>query len=459
MIPTIVGVSLLFFSLKQCIKTDPVLERGEGLEGMSSSIRAAALQQRAKKIEADLPAFYFNLTTAAQSDTLYRIFPVSTRKRLAALTAETGHWPAVQQYERHLEALTECLHDSLENIQNLRSLVSEMHSTDGVELLKSQEQLLKELLAHQVSGSTEMPTGVLEKKAAAVCDAIDALANRRDGWKNNLPALHWYGTTNQYHRWLAGFFSGNLGTSVVNYQPVSESLYIPLRLTLFINGLALLLALLLSVPLGIFLVKNAGRKRAAMLRTALVAFYTTPVFWLGTWLILLFATQGMGLSILPGLGMGTNTVGQGSFFAFLFSNVERLILPVATLVLHSLAIFTFQMQGALSDTFRQPFIQAARAKGLTEKQVFWRHVFPNALSPVISLVVAFFPTVITGSLVIDFLFYLPGMGSKTQEAFMNGDIPVLAAILMLIALFTVMSQFLADILYKRMDARIQYQKD
>lgn len=453
--PTLAGVSLLFFLLKQTTSTDPALVVGAGLQNLSPAARTYLLQQKAREDGIHLPLFYLTLTTQAQPDTLFKIFPLSTRQRLGALAAATGQWPLVTAYEEKYRQLAEHLPDSLEGVQQLRVVVADFekdYTLADIQKHRAELTPLIEACRHTADSAAQ----ALATAADRFYMAIDALESQKMPWKNNLPAVHWHGTENQYHRWLTGFFSGNMGLSLGTRQFVSEALYLPLQLTLLINGISLLLTLAIAIPTGIVLAGNAGRKREKVLRILLLSFYTVPVFLLGSLFIVFLATPGTGLGILPGIGVSQFIQGKDDFWTWTAANVSRLILPVATLTLHSLAMFALQMKGALLEIFRQPFMQTARAKGLPEQYVFWKHAFPNALSPLVSLLVTTFPSVITGSLVIDYLFALPGMGSKTQEAFMNGDVPLITAILMIIALFTVVSQFLGDILYKKMDPRVQY---
>ena len=274
----------------------------------------------------------------------------------------------------------------------------------------------------------------------------------------NIPAFHWYGLDNQYHHWLAGFVQADLGMSRIAQKPVWDSIKFSLFSTLIINGLALLLAYLIAVPLGVAMARRRDKPFDRTTRWALLLLYSMPLFWLGSLLMLLFATPDMGLSLINGISLESYQGSGKSYGAWSLSNFDKFILPTMTLCLHALAVLALQMRGGVLDTIGQDFIRTARAKGLSEHVVYWRHAFRNALFPIITVFASLFPTIFTGSLVVEYLYQFPGLGMKTQEAFTGGDYPVLFAILMLAATLTIVGNLIADLLYAWVDPRVRFSK-
>jgi peptide/nickel transport system permease protein len=274
--------------------------------------------------------------------------------------------------------------------------------------------------------------------------------------KISVPAFYWHGFDNQYHRWLTGFVTGDLGLSRSTQKPVWESLKFSLRSTLIINGLAILLAYCLAVPLGVFMARRRDQAPDRTARWVLLLLYSMPIFWLGSLLMLFFATPDFGLYIINGIGIESYQGSGKTYGAWCLSNFDKFILPILTLGLHALAVLALQMRGGVLDTIGQDFVRTARAKGASENAVYWRQAFRNALFPIITIFASVFPAIFTGSLVVEFLFQFPGLGMKTSEAFMGGDYPVLFTILMLAAMLTILGSLVADLLYALADPRVRF---
>jgi len=273
-----------------------------------------------------------------------------------------------------------------------------------------------------------------------------------------VPALHWHGTQNQYHRWAAGFVSGNPGYSSVTGQPLLIEVRPRLLMTLTLNGVAMLLAFLIGVPLGVWMARRRDRPSDFWMRGLLLFLHAIPVIWLGSLLIILLSRRDIGLGLIDGLNAEPWLMSGKTYWVWVVDNREKLILPILTLTLHLLALMAMQMRNGILEVVKQDFIRTARAKGLSENLVFWRHAFRNALFPIITLFASFFPVVFSGSLVIEYLFDFPGMGIKMQSAFINNDYAVLFAMVMFVAIITILSSVMADLLYAWADPRVRFAK-
>lgn len=449
-IPTLFVISVAIFGLSKCSPNDPGLEQEEGVSG---SIRQQETSTRLKAqiLGVDKPIFYFTLTTAAFPDTAYRVFPLSRRERLMNLCAQTGNWPAVCRYESAVEEIWDFaggLPDTLTGAGAFRLAVSN--------LLNCEEAArLGELLA--VSRS------VLPDRYPRLLDTLDqrvrSLVQGSHPEKMQYPAFYWHGTDNQYHHWVAGFFTGDLGISRLTQKPVWESLKFSMLSTLIINGLAILFAYLLAVPIGVAMARRHNTATDHIAHWGLLFLFAMPVFWTGSLLILLVATPDLGFFLINGISLGAWQGSGESYIQWVFHNFDKFILPILTLCLHLLAILALQMRGGVLECIGQDYIRTARAKGVSEKNVYWRHAFRNALFPIISVFASVFPAIFAGSLVIEYLFQFPGLGMKTHDAFMKGDYPVLFAILMFASALTVAGNVVADLLYSWADPRVRFVKD
>lgn len=450
-VPTLLAVSLLLFGLSRLAPGDPVrtLYGDESAVSVDPARQAELYAYNARQLGLHLPPFYCTLGPGTLPDTLHRIFPPERRERLRRLCLQGGLWTAVADYDRALVAwMREVgnLPDGLTVAAPLRSAGFALWATDEREDLVAAVHRLGRMT--DTLPALQGPYQALLRAAAAVAEG--SAPNR---WA---VSFCWHGADNQYHRWLTGFLRGDLGRSLINRRPVTAELYPALCVTLLINGVSLLVAFALAIWLGEVLATRQGRWVDAIGQTALLGLYAVPTFWLGVLLMLLLATPDAGLHWLPGAAAQPWTPALETFGHWYRQNAARLLLPMLTLTLHVLGVFALQMRGGLLRTLAQPYVRTARAKGLAQARVVWAHGVPNALFPMIALLAQTLPAIFSGSLVLEYLFQVPGMGAKTQEAFLGRDFPVLFAIAMLSAVITVMANLLADILYAWLDPRVRY---
>lgn len=454
-LPTLFVISLITFGLNKCAPVDPVREiYGADLAPtLDPEAQAAAYHNHAMLLGLDKPPFYFSLTTAVFPDTLYRVFPPERRQRLAALTAGCGDWPAVSRYESqlaHAVRVMEKLPDTLLQKPALQVVLSNLLSP------QPNEQLAP--IAQQLETLTDSLRRIAPGAAVSfdsLLTSMPALLRARPKQYFPAPVFYWHGIDNQYHNWLSGFASGNLGKSFKTKNPVWDDLYWYVCPTLLINGVAILLAYLLAVPLGVAMARR--RKRFdTWSRRGLLLLYAMPAFWLGSLLILFLATPDFGANWIDGIYLKPWYGSRLSFIEWSMANASKFILPVLTLSAHALTVLAIQMRGGMLDVMKQDFIRTALAKGVDGDKVYWRHAFRNALFPIITIFGSVFPAVFAGSLAVEYLFQFPGMGMKTQQAFMDRDHPVLFAILMFSAVLTILGNLVADLLFAWADPRVRF---
>ncbi|NTW48120.1 MAG: ABC transporter permease, partial [Chlorobiales bacterium] len=181
-------------------------------------------------------------------------------------------------------------------------------------------------------------------------------------------------------------------------------------------------------------------------------FYSMPEFWFALMLIILFALK---LQILPASNL--NQIGAESlpFFDFVLDRIEHLILPVAVLSINGSAGIARYVRGSMLEVIRQDYIRTARAKGLSERVVIFRHAFRNALLPVVTILGGSLPFILSGALFIEVIFALPGMGRITVDAIFARDYPLIIANTFLSGTLIVLGNLAADVLYAVVDPRIK----
>ncbi|SHK37145.1 ABC transporter permease [Hymenobacter psychrotolerans] len=262
------------------------------------------------------------------------------------------------------------------------------------------------------------------------------------------PRWYWTGTQNQYHQWVRGLGRGDAGLSYRNQEAVSSLLANALQHTLPLALLAGVLLITLSVPLGIWLAAP-GRNVALVV---LFALDTLPLFVVALLLLLLLANPDMA-ALFPAYGLGADET--TSFWSAPASYISYLILPLASLVLTGIAEPAIQLATALRIELQKEYVLAARAKGLSAAQTLRRHALRNAWLPTITLLTDLLPNLLAGSLVVELIFALPGLGRLLAEAAAAHDHPVLLGGAVLIVLVRQLSLWLAEGLYRLADPRLR----
>ena len=242
----------------------------------------------------------------------------------------------------------------------------------------------------------------------------------------------------QYLRFLKGAVRGDFGESVRHGEPAMGLVVERLPATFELAGAGLLIALCLAIPAGIV---------SAVRRNTIVDYVSTvvallgqamPTFWLGIMLILVFSVR---LSWLPSSGRG---------------DLEHLILPAITLGLFTTARITRLTRSGMLEVLGQDYIRTARAKGVSESPVVWKHALKNASIPIVTIVGIELGTLLGGSVITETIFAWPGVGRLSVQAIFNRDYPVVQAAVFLLASTFVIVNFLVDIVYTYLDPRIRF---
>lgn len=445
-IPTLIAISLFTFFISIHAPGDPVeimLNRSESSEGqriLNSTDDKDYTEQR-HQLGFDQPVFYFSLTDATISDTLFRISNPLHREWLKRLSNEYGNWNHVSAYYLSIQNLEEKAYSN--NLSEIKILINEL-------FFNYDDQHIRNILLKLSNQGKD--TLAPEKKELTT--RFDKMVSEKDPYRKYIPVIHWYGLNNQYHHWIANFITGDFGISYHDKRPVKDSFYGALKKTLGISIVSIILAYLIAIPLGIHSVIKKGTRKEKTITTTLFVLYSLPNFWIATMLVV-FLCGGDYLSWFPAPG-SPSIPDDASFWYRLFEGLYRLILPLFCWTYGSIAFISRQMRGGILASISQDYIQTARAKGLDEKQVIWKHALKNSLLPVITLFASIFPLAISGSFVLETIFQIPGMGKLSLDAIYARDYPVIFTVMMFTALLTMLGNLIADILYAFADPRISY---
>jgi peptide/nickel transport system permease protein len=455
-IPTLLIVSLLTFTLGVNSPGDPVdvlMDNSENAKFSNYAAKEVEYLRVRKQLHLDLPVFYFSISSFAETDTMYRIPQKLHRENLERLVDMYGNWPQVQQYyvelrkfDRYLKTVP--VADSLKD-----SLI--LLSQTVYDLYNAHEE---DVISYSLSsiGSTSSFLFPNQSRHKALSAAYFEMKNSTSTWKNYIPSFQWYGFQNQYHVWVSNMFVGDFGVSYFKRQPVVDMISDRIFPTLLFSVLSVLISFLVSIPVGVYSAINKGTGKDKLYTISLFILYSLPSFWLAT-LLINYLCNPEFLDIFPVKGLNSGEENLSVWDSFT-DHLSHMILPLFCYTYSSFAFISRQMRGSMLDTLSQDYIRTAWAKGLAPKTVYWKHAVRNSLLPIITLVASILPSLIAGSVVIELLFTLPGMGKLVYEAEVSKDFPVIYIVMLFSAVLTLLGYLVADILYAIVDPRISYSK-
>ncbi len=258
----------------------------------------------------------------------------------------------------------------------------------------------------------------------------------------------------QYLDWLRRLISLDFGNSFVDGRPVIEKIWHSLPITIIINSLSLFIIFIVAVPIGVL---SAAKQYSLFDKiTTIFVFigFSAPTFWLALLLMILF---GIKLNWLPVSGIKSLHLFNPTFLNKLIDYSRHLVLPVFVSAFGGLAGLSRYTRSNMLEVIRQDYIRTARAKGLSERTVIYKHALRNALMPVVTILGLSVPGLIGGSVIFESIFSIPGMGRLFYSSVLARDYSVIMGILFIGAILTLLGNFLADISYAIIDPRISYQ--
>jgi peptide/nickel transport system permease protein len=259
-----------------------------------------------------------------------------------------------------------------------------------------------------------------------------------------------------YADWVGRSLRLDLGNSIVDHRSVAAKIGERLPLTMSLAGSALLISYLVAIPLGVAAALKRGQVVDRTISFVVFVLYSIPSFAAALLLILLVA-GGDYLNLLPMYGADSINAPAMGPFAWLWDRVLHMVLPVICLTYASLASISRYARVSMLEALGQDFVRTARAKGLPERLVIFRHALRNALIPIITIFALELPALIGGAVIIESIFSLPGMGQLMFQSLDSKDEPVIMGITVLAAMVTLLSYLAADILYVVVDPRITYE--
>jgi peptide/nickel transport system permease protein len=262
----------------------------------------------------------------------------------------------------------------------------------------------------------------------------------------------------QYGTWLWRLVTFDFGSSLIDERPVRAVILEALPPTLLLTGTSLVCIYLAAVPLGILSAVHKGSRGDRVTSTVLFMLYSMPPFWVALLLVVLLG-GGEFLSVFPIRGLASELPADAGLLARLGDVAWHLVLPVLCLTYPALARTSRFQRSATLEVIGQDYIRTARAKGLSERAVIVRHALKNSLLPVVTLLSVDLPWLIGGSVIIERIFTIRGMGMVTFEAILRRNYPVIMGVTTLVALVTMLAMLLGDLAIAWLDPRIRLEEE
>ncbi len=256
----------------------------------------------------------------------------------------------------------------------------------------------------------------------------------------------------QLVRYVAAVARGDFGYSFSYQQPVYRVILSRLPATLLLMGTALALSTTLGLVLGVIMALRARTALRHGITATTLSFSAMPVFWLGQMLIIVFAVR---LKLFPVQGM-VSAREEYTGLRYVLDVVRHLVLPAITLSMVQLALTARLTRTSLRQVLSEDFVRTARAKGLHERVVVFRHALRNALLPIVTVIGGQIGVLLTGAALTETIFAWPGLGRLLLDATLNRDYPLLMAIFILVAVTVVVANLLTDLVYTLLDPRVRY---
>ena len=438
----------LVFLLSRLLTGTPgeaqILQESGGFYSKGSGAgRQQAYRSYLERTGQNLPLFYFSIKPLPEPDSLHLVYPSHHSVLLQKLYWQYGNPEAVNRYFQSIKRLEQSL--SVQQKETTKLYFEQLYTETAPDAIG---QLVNKTTA-------ALPEAELNQEATLLKTAVRNLHEQQNSYAYLLPSFRWHGTQNQYHAWFTGILRGKLGNSLRDGRPVSGMLYEAVANTWWLVLASIVLAFAVSLELGMLLVMPRSKKLRRLLLPSLFVIDSIPLFLLALLLLVLFASPSF-LQIFPVFGLGYHTLPNATWLQQASILAQYLALPALCLTLSSIPYLTNLIYRSFSEESRKDYARTAKAKGFSESQVIRRQLLRNTLLPTITVLSDILPALVAGTIVVETIFAIPGMGRLLVSAVLARDYPVIVAVVLLIAVFRIILYLLADACYSIADPRIKH---
>jgi peptide/nickel transport system permease protein len=461
LIVSLIIISIAAFLLLQLTPGDPLLRVSfsGSTQGGNKMVPGDDAYNRIYRLYGfNLPVFYISLTNLATPDSFKYLPDINFRKQIISLSKKSGNPNLSYQLAVEIKQLNDYSKQqnniTLEQHYKLINLIARLKNQTAI------YDILKMINEFDANGYHLE----YQKSIAQIKNLATTLSDNKVRWKQFIPVLN-FNSKNQFHYWFFGkseqnniinngIIGGELGLSWINNQDVISILKMPFLISLFLAILISCFSFGLSIPLAGFLVLHKDKKWVAYVNDFLIFIYSIPLFWIGILLLYCFASPYL-FSCFPSSGIapigGFNP--DSTFIDKSISVIYHLILPFVSLFISGLIFFTRVLQSALLQQLETDYVTTEKASGHSQQKIIFRYAMRNAITPTVAFIFVAFPAMLSGSVLIENIYSIPGMGTLLVRSIQNQDFPVLVSYFLLIGFITTISFFLLDVVMRIIDPR------
>ena len=462
-IPGVFIITLLAFAISVNAPGDPLAVYKSELDKIDTENReqeALIVQQWRQKLGLDLPVFYLSLSSlSSPSASLTANLSAEERIALKRLSFVSGNASNSKLLQSSFYGMWQVLADDTGRIEEKKrelalvriNSLKTADNEDKIQMLMDEVrklQIIDPLFQRQYQNSDKLFRNWRIETTI---------------WKSWTPTFQIH-HDNKYHRWLFGdpygisngVIRGDFGKSIITKLPVSQTIFSRFKWSATLAIISILIAFVVSVPVGVWAGARPGSWFDKITNLKLFVLYCIPGFWMGTLLLMVFANPDVlpwfpASGVMPPGGFPKEI----GFFEKMIATLPYLVLPICCYTYASFAFTSRVVRSSIRDNMLQDHIRTAKAKGLPLPRIAFKHAFRNALLPAITVFSEVFPMAVGGSVIIETIFNIPGMGFETVQAVFNRDYPMIVAVCTLSALLTMTGFLVADVLYAIADPRIK----
>ena len=437
MIPTMFLVLTIAFLLSKMVPGDAAVSmlsmQGVDLE---SSNKHQEYQRQYKALGLDKPIFYFSVLPDFYPENIHIISEEVIRDQTQELLRQKAQYIYINDYLlKRKKFLSRVTQDTFFVKDDTLRLASKLAFETDIPSLK----ILFENIPLPNGTETKQSYNILKSSFSTM---------KKEKAELYFPSFFWHGSDNQFHIWLCQILKGNLGISMKDGRMVSEKILTAFNWTLILIFLNLLVTGVIAIPAGLY----AGYKENSYIdmvnNIIWLVLYSIPVFWLASLMIVYFTSERFGswMNIFPTSGTWFIPEGQ-NLMATIKEYMGQMVLPVICLAANDIAQLSRIVRNNVINQKSRLYVTFAQAKGLSSLQTLFRHILPNVLIPIITIMGARVPAGLSGALVIEVIFNIPGMGRLMFDSIHSADWNVVFGVLIVISFFTMIFMLLTDILY------------
>ena len=445
-------ISVCLFFLQKNATVDVVMLQSKARSNGSFYVHPLAAEKvyraEAVRLNLDRPLFYFAMKPVMFPDTFYKVqYPEAVKVQKKLLLA-TGDWALVQTYFQTLTAFYEKVAQTENGQVSIfwKQQLQEMANTADLSVVKAVCQASDEIREPYIEELRKIE-GLLIR-----------LSYQSPSFFSWLPFPRWNGFDNQFHLWFSKIIHGDIGISSRDGRPVLDKLKEAIPWTLWVNGLAILLAYMFAMPVGILMAVLPKSRWLRWINNFLLALYALPAFWVGSMLLFQATLPEYGFSFFSISGW-SGLQREGGFLSQPIPFLLQLSLPVFCMSYGLAAYLTSYMQSTFSKVLKEPYMLFAKTKGISRTRLYFKHALPNALLPQIVFVAGIIPALITGSVVIEVIFNIPGMGRLFIDSMLSQDFTTVYSFVLLVSVLTAVGLIVSDILLVVTDPRIRLTRE